>query len=113
MSGGAIYGSDSIGADLSEAYDTADMKGPSGNGIAGAGITDFGDSSVGAQMRAGMAGGRRRRRRSRMMGGTSAHLGELAGPQLEATMAASGGRRRRHRRSMRGGIASTLSPSDL
>ena len=74
MSGGAIYGSDSIGADLSEAYDTADMKGPSGNGIAGAGITDFGDSSVGAQMRAGMAGGRRRRHRRSMRGGIASTL---------------------------------------
>ena len=38
--------------------------GNSGNGISGAGITDFNnDGSVGLQIRAGMSGGKRRRSR--------------------------------------------------
>jgi hypothetical protein len=79
MSGGAIYGSDSIGANLSDAFGPSDMKnGMSGDGISGAGITDFGAGSIGVQMRAGMsAGGKRRKSRGRrgkrskgMRGGT-------------------------------------------
>ena len=132
QSGGAIYGSDAIGADLSSAYDTSDMKGPSGDGIAGAGITDFGSGSISAQMRAGMAGGRRRRRRSRMMGGTGTS-GTMESPPLAAALGASGGsrrrrhrggsynlvpeiaggRRRRNRHNMMGGIADTLQPAPL
>ena len=110
MSGGAIYGSDSIGANLSDAFGSSDMKnGPSGDGISGAGITNFGSGSIGVQMRAGMsAGGKRRKgRRSRgrrsmgMMGGTSdrvSSFGEADGP-LDATLQA-GGRRRKGKRSM-------------
>lgn len=110
MSGGAIYGSDSIGANLSDAFGPSDMKnGMSGDGISGAGITDFGAGSIGVQMRAGMsAGGKRRKgRRSRgrrsmgMMGGTSdrvSSFGEADGP-LDATLQA-GGRRRKGKRSM-------------
>ena len=47
----------------------------SGDGISGAGITNFGSGSVGVQMEAGMSGGRRRRRK--MRGGTMnrAHVG--------------------------------------
>ncbi len=41
----------------------------SGDGISGAGITDFGAGSIGVQMQAGMSGGRRRRRH--MRGGTT------------------------------------------
>lgn len=110
MSGGAIYGSDAIGADLSTAYGTSDdMKGPSGDGIAGAGITDFGAGSIGAQMRAGMAGGRRRKgKRSRgMMGGTGYPEMMENGPLQDALMAASGGRRRKSKRS-RGMMGGTM-----
>lgn len=109
MAGVAIYGSDSIGANLSDAFGSSDMKnGASDDGISGAGITNFGSSSTGVQMRAGMsAGGRRRKSRGRrgrrsmgMMGGTTAPLGEFSGPNMQATMAASGGRRRKGKRSM-------------
>ena len=37
----------------------------SGDGISGAGITNFGMGSTDVQMRAGLTGGRRRRRRTR------------------------------------------------
>jgi hypothetical protein len=105
MSGGAIYGSDSIGANLSDAFGSSDMKnGASGDGISGAGITNFGSGSIGVQMRAGMsAGGKRRKgRRSRgrrsmgMMGGT----GDIPeDPALSAALQA-GGKRRKGKRSM-------------
>ena len=50
-----------------------------GDGISGAGITDFGVGSIGLQMEAGMSGGRRRRRRGRSMyGGTTSHRTPLA-----------------------------------
>lgn len=50
-----------------------------GDGISGAGITDFGLGSIGLQMEAGMSGGRRRRRRGRSMrGGTTSHRTPLA-----------------------------------
>ena len=42
----------------------------SGDGLDGSGLTNFGNSSVGVQMQAGMSGGRRRRRKS-MRGGTT------------------------------------------
>jgi hypothetical protein len=110
MSGGAIYGSDSIGANLSDAFGSSDnMNGASGDGISGAGITNFGSGSIGVQMRAGMsAGGKRRKgRRSRgrrsmgMMGGTSdrvSSFGEADVPLDSALQA--GGRRRKGKRSM-------------
>jgi hypothetical protein len=46
-----------------------------GDGISGAGITNFGSGSIGVQMEAGMSGGRRRRRK--MRGGTMnrSHVG--------------------------------------
>ena len=109
MSGGAIYGSDSIGANLSDAFGSSDnMNGASGDGISGAGITNFGSSSTGVQMRAGMsAGGRRRKSRGRrgrrsmgMMGGTLDNSsGTYETPTLSAALQA-GGRRRKGRRSM-------------
>jgi hypothetical protein len=46
-----------------------DSANQNGNGIAGAGITDFGPSSTSVQMRAGMAGGKRRKHH--MVGGTT------------------------------------------
>jgi hypothetical protein len=105
MAGGAIYGSDSIGANLSDAFGSSDMKnGASGDGISGAGITNFGSGSIGVQMRAGMsAGGKRRKSRGRrgMRGGTSdrvSSFGEADGP-LDAALQA-GGRRRKGKRSM-------------
>ena len=52
--------------------DSADHSGNgsnNGNNIAGAGITDFGSSSTGVQIRAGMAGGKRRKHH--MVGGTT------------------------------------------
>ena len=62
-----------------------------GDGISGAGITDFGAGSVGLQMEAGMSGGRRRarsrgRRRSQgksMSGGTTSHRTPLAPALVE------------------------------
>lgn len=47
----------------------SDSADHSGNNIAGAGITDFGDSSTSVQTRAGMAGGKRRKHH--MVGGTT------------------------------------------
>lgn len=109
MSGGGIYGSDAIGADLSNAYDTSDMKGMSGAGIAGAGITNFGAGSIGAQMRAGMAGGKRRK----MRGGDGMN-GTPESMPLAAALNASGGRRRRRGRksSMYGGTSSQMTYAD-
>lgn len=49
-----------------------------GDGISGAGITDFGLGSIGLQMEAGMSGGRRRRRSQSMYGGTTSHRTPLA-----------------------------------
>jgi hypothetical protein len=64
--------------------DSADHSG-NGNNIAGAGITDFGSSSTGVQMRAGMAGGKRRK--NHMVGGTSkGMMGRLEGSPLDATL---------------------------
>lgn len=109
MSGGAIYGSDSIGANLSDAFGSSDnMNGASGDGISGAGITNFGSGSIGVQMRAGMsAGGKRRkgrrssgRRSMGMMGGT---LDNSSGTYEDSTLSAAlqaGGRRRKGKRSM-------------
>ena len=91
MSGGAIYGSDAIGANLSNDNNSSGST-LTGNGIAGSGITDFGAGSIGAQMRAGMAGGRRRKYR----GGTTSVL-PLSG--VEAAPMTHGGKRRR----MKGG----------
>ncbi len=98
MSGGAIYGSDSIGAPYN------------GKG------TGMGDS-IGAQLRAGMAGGKRRK--MSMYGGTTAPLGEFSGPQAYATGAASGGRRRKRSMGMYGGTteqpvnSNPLSPQNM
>jgi len=50
-----------------------------GNGISGAGVTNFSPSSVGLQIEAGMSGGRRRRHSRRMRGGTTE---PVPGPQL-------------------------------
>ena len=86
QAGGAIYGSDSIGANLSDAYNTSDMKSMMGDGIAGAGITNFGSGSIGAQMRAGMAGGRRRkgrRGRKSMYGGVGKQMPYLSPDNVE------------------------------
>jgi hypothetical protein len=64
--------------------DSADHSG-NGNNIAGAGITDFGSSSTGVQMRAGMAGGKRRKHH--MVGGTSkGMMGRVEGSPLDATL---------------------------
>ena len=57
MAGGAPYGDNVTPANFSAG--NGDSSGPSilGNGISGAGITNFGNSSIGVQMRAGMTGG--------------------------------------------------------
>jgi hypothetical protein len=61
--------------------DNPDDANHSGNGIAGAGITNFGDSSTSVQMRAGMAGGKRRKHH--MVGGTSkGMMGHIEGSPL-------------------------------
>ena len=62
-----------------------------GDGISGAGVTDFGGGSTGLQMEAGMSGGRRRKRR--MMGGTGSQVnrsvaGGYWGPNAMALNAA-------------------------
>jgi hypothetical protein len=93
MSGGAIYGSDAIGANLSDVNNESSST-LTGNGIAGAGITDFGAGSIGAQMRAGMAGGRRRKHRG---GTTSVMPFGASNPETAALMA--GGKKRK----MKGG----------
>ena len=98
MAGGAIYGSDAIGANLSD-VNNASSSTLTGNGIAGAGITDFGLGSIGAQMRAGMAGGRRKKHR----GGTGSQpTWGPNNPQQLVLNAASGGKKRR----MMGGTGS-------
>ena len=94
MSGGAIYGSDAIGANLSNDNNSSGST-LTGNGIAGSGITDFGAGSIGAQMRAGMAGGRRRKYR----GGTTSVLPFGASNPETAALMAAGGKKRR----MKGG----------
>jgi hypothetical protein len=96
MAGGAIYGSDAIGANLSDVNNSSSST-LTGNGIAGAGITDFGLGSIGAQMRAGMAGGKRRKHR----GGTTKEIPfGMNNPETAALMA--GGKKRR----MKGGTGS-------
>lgn len=93
MVGGAIYGSDAIGANLSNDNNSSGST-LTGNGIAGSGITDFGAGSIGAQMRAGMAGGKRRKHR----GGTTSVLPfGASNPETAALMV--GGKKRR----MKGG----------
>jgi hypothetical protein len=89
MMGGAIYGSDAIGAELSDVNNTSDST-LTGNGIAGAGITNFGAGSVGAQLRAGMAGGRRRKHR----GGTTKVLPFAMGNAQLAPLSHGGKKRR-------------------
>lgn len=65
-----------------------------GDGISGAGITDFGLGSIGVQMEAGMSGGRRhkgrrRARRMAMNGGTgSQFVNPLAGAPLNRALGA-------------------------
>lgn len=63
-----------------------------GDGISGAGITDFGLGSVGLQMEAGMSGGRRRRRgrgRARgMAGGTTSQRYPLSPGSTDVQMRA-------------------------
>ena len=62
MRGGMPYGNAFVPA-MVGADESTNGTLPMGSGIAGAGITDFGPSSIGVQMQAGMAGGRRRKRR--------------------------------------------------
>ena len=80
MRGGTgVYGPSISPAPFSAIDDSSNTTLPLGSGIAGAGVTDFGPSSISVQMQAGMAGGKRRRmkhskkmRHSRkMMGGTT------------------------------------------
>ena len=96
MSGGAIYGADVLGSNLSGSNGSGSGSGSmSGDGIAGAGITNFGQGSIGAQIRAGMAGGRRRRRG--MRGGTTSEIPFDPNDPQQMAMNAVGGRRRKHR----------------
>jgi hypothetical protein len=56
----------------------------SGDGISGAGITDFGSGSTGLQIEAGMSGGKRRSRRRRShRGGTISHRSEISPSNVE------------------------------
>jgi hypothetical protein len=56
----------------------------SGDGISGAGITDFGNGSTSLQMEAGMSGGKRRSRRRRgHRGGTISHRSALSPSLVE------------------------------
>jgi hypothetical protein len=72
MRGGMPYGNAFVPA-MVGANESTNGTLPPGSGIAGAGITDFGHSSIGVQMQAGMAGGKRRKRRGsrKMRGGTT------------------------------------------
>ena len=88
LMGGAIYGSDAIGAPY--------------NGK-GAGM---GGDSIGVQLAAGMAGGRRRKRSMGMYGGVGMSMDQMlgqGGPQQAAMNASSGGRRRKRSMGMYGG----------
>jgi hypothetical protein len=64
-----------------------DEQGPanwSGDGISGAGITNFGSGSTGLQIEAGMSGGKRRSRRRRgHRGGTISHRSEISPSPVE------------------------------
>lgn len=87
MSGGAIYGSDAIGAPYNG----------KGTGMSG--------DSINVQLTAGMAGGKRRK----MSGGTGMAPDQLfPGQTTQAAMnAASGGRRRKRSMGMYGGVGHT------
>jgi hypothetical protein len=112
MSGGAIYGSDSIGANLSDAFGSSDMKnGPSGDGISGAGITNFGSGSIGVQMRAGMSAGGKRRKSRRMMGGDGSS--GTSEDYVTSEVLTHGGRRHRKSRGMMGGTGDTVEDPTL
>jgi hypothetical protein len=62
----------------------------SGDGLNGTGLTNFGNSSVGLQIQAGMSGGRRRRRKS-MRGGTTSQRFQLSPSSLDVQMRAGQG----------------------
>lgn len=87
MAGGAPYGDNVTPSNFS----AGDSKGsgPSilGNGISGAGITNFGPGSLGVQMRASMTAGGKRRKGCKLRGGTGMkhNLGS-AGLQIKAGM---------------------------
>jgi hypothetical protein len=88
MSGGAIYGSDAIGAPYNG----------KGTGMSG--------DSINVQLTAGMAGGKGRK----MSGGTGMSMDQImgqGGPQLAAMNASSGGRRRKRSMGMYGGTGHT------
>ena len=88
MSGGAIYGSDAIGAPYNG----------KGSGMSG--------DSIDVQLTAGMAGGKKSRRRG-MYGGVGMYE-QPEGSVLNAALgAASGGRRRKGRSRMNGGTGHT------
>jgi len=71
MAGGAPYGDNVTPANFSAGDSNDSSSSILGNGISGAGITNFGLGSTGVQMRAGMtAGGRRRKGRKGQRGGT-------------------------------------------
>jgi hypothetical protein len=111
QAGGAPYGDNVNPANFSAGNGNDSGSSILGNGISGAGITNFGNSSIGVQMRAGMTGGynpgphprppmatmatmggKRGKRGKRMYGGI---LGPVTGPTIAAPAIASvmGGKR--------------------
>jgi hypothetical protein len=101
MAGGAPYGDNVTPANFS----AGDGNGSSilGNGISGAGITNFGNSSIGVQMRAGMTGGS-------TYGPGPGPRPPGPPPRVGATM---GGRRRKGRKGHRGGTGNPTVDSGL
>jgi len=112
-------GGSGLGALNPASVDASDIT---GQGIAGAGVTDFGSSSTDVQMRAGLTGGRRRRHRGGMpalspadvngSGIAGAGVTDFGSSSTDVQMRAglTGGRRRR----MRGGTTKiSLNPMDI
>jgi hypothetical protein len=101
QAGGAPYGDNVTPANFSAGDSNGSGSSILGNGISGAGITNFGNSSIGVQMRAGMTGGSTYGPAPRPPGPP---------PRMGATM---GGRRRKGRKGHRGGTGNPTVDSGL
>ena len=96
QAGGAPYGDNVTPSNFSAGNGNDSGSSILGNGIAGAGITNFGNSSIGVQMRAGMTGGYN-------PGPHPQPRATMTAPRIAATM---GGKRGKRGKRMRGGVLS-------
>lgn len=95
QAGGAPYGDNVTPANFSAGNNNDSGSSILGNGIAGAGITNFGNSSIGVQMRAGMTGGSTYGPAPRPPG---------PAPRMGATMGGKRGKKGKRGKRMYGGI---------